>query len=266
MVSEKRVRYIYCITNVINGKNYFGKRTVSTKCKNLASDLYWGSGTLLKKAQKKYGLDNFKKEIILSGEFSKEQINRFEKCIIATQRLIGKAEYNLADGGDGGDNSRFIDYDFAKKRQKETYEKLREKDPDIFKKRSLKTAKTCKEKGISFSHPCSWKGKSNPYLSEEGRKAMSENAKRHNANRSEKTRAKVKASLKALYANDLKNRISKVQSKILEGLQTNMKIEELSKHAGFGSPAQLRMWLVRHNLKTLPILREQFKETGTIIL
>ena len=48
---------IYQTTNLINGKKYIGKDTKNSKT-------YLGSGTFLKKAIKKYGRENFKKEIL----------------------------------------------------------------------------------------------------------------------------------------------------------------------------------------------------------
>lgn len=264
-MEEKRRRYIYRITNLVNGKTYIGQRTFNTSgtAKNALADMYWGSGKLLKLAQTKYGLKNFKKEILIEGIFSKDELNRFEKCMIRIERFLGKAEYNLADGGDGGDTSRFIDYDLAKKRQREVIQKHLEEDPDYYKNLALKGAS--KRKG-KCNHPCAWKGKKNPHLTEDGRRKISKAATLHNKQRGEDIKAKVRESLRALYADDLKIRIDFVQSRILEGLQNNMKIEELSRHAGFGSAAQLRMWIRRHNLNTFPILRKQFRETGSIIL
>ena len=88
---------VYCITNNVNGKTYIGQH----KTNNL-DDFYMGSGTLLKRAKQKYGIENFSKKIIaIAG--CKENINILEKVFIALYREMGKAEYNISDGGTGGD-------------------------------------------------------------------------------------------------------------------------------------------------------------------
>lgn len=53
------MHYIYRITNKINGKTHIGQH----KYKKL-NDSYMVSGVLLAKAKKKYGLENFEKEIL----------------------------------------------------------------------------------------------------------------------------------------------------------------------------------------------------------
>lgn len=89
--------YIYRITNLINGKTYIGQH----KYKKL-NDSYMGSGVYLAKAKKKYGVENFKKEILVFGIVRKGFIDLLEKEYIKFYRSIGKAEYNIADGGMGG--------------------------------------------------------------------------------------------------------------------------------------------------------------------
>lgn len=88
--------YIYRITNNVNGKTYIGQH----KYKKL-NDSYMGSGIHIKRAIKKYGIENFSKEILYSRIQLKETANSMEKFAIAKERAIGKAEYNIADGGEG---------------------------------------------------------------------------------------------------------------------------------------------------------------------
>lgn len=53
------VGYIYKITNKLNGKFYIGKRQ-----KSCVDEKYWGSGKIQKRVLKKYGAENFKREIL----------------------------------------------------------------------------------------------------------------------------------------------------------------------------------------------------------
>ena len=90
--------YIYRITNKVNGKTYIGQRKSS---KEWYEDKYMGSGKLLGLAKKKYGIENFEK-FLIQHCYSKEETDKAEKFWIAEYRSRGKAEYNIADGGDGG--------------------------------------------------------------------------------------------------------------------------------------------------------------------
>ena len=91
--------YIYRITNLINGKTYIGQH----KYKKL-NDSYMGSGKHLRAAQAKYGIENFKKEILVFNVSKKEHIDLLEKTFIAAEREKVGVEncYNIAEGGEGG--------------------------------------------------------------------------------------------------------------------------------------------------------------------
>lgn len=85
---------IYKTINIINGRFYVGQDS-----KNNPN--YLGSGLVLNKAIKKYGIENFKKEIIEYCS-SKEELNNREKFWIfeLSATTLG---YNIANGGTGGD-------------------------------------------------------------------------------------------------------------------------------------------------------------------
>ena len=83
---------IYKVTNRINNKYYIGKHIT----KDL-DDGYMGSGKLIRKAIKKYGIENFTKEIleILDDE---QSMNSREKELV----VLSEDSYNLCPGGQGG--------------------------------------------------------------------------------------------------------------------------------------------------------------------
>lgn len=85
--------YIYKTTNLINNKIYIGQH----KSETFEPHKYIGSGTLLQKAIKKYGLENFKCELLEECE-STEELNKKEVFWISEL----KPEYNISEGGTGG--------------------------------------------------------------------------------------------------------------------------------------------------------------------
>lgn len=95
--------YIYLIVNNVNGKTYVGKKCLYKKAWD--KDNYMGSGILLKPAQKKYGIENFEK-FLITWTYSKKDAGEKEKFWIAHYKSLGKAEYNIAEGGEGGSTTK----------------------------------------------------------------------------------------------------------------------------------------------------------------
>jgi len=97
---EKKFNYVYITSNLINGHKYIGDR--SCNC-NPEEDIYLGSGTYYKNAEKLYGKQNFKKEILEFFPTKQEAFNSQEKYIKQYNTLKPNG-YNLSPKG--GNNVR----------------------------------------------------------------------------------------------------------------------------------------------------------------
>ena len=157
---------IYRITNLINGKTYIGQH----KYKKL-NDEYMGSGVLIKRAIKKHEIENFKKEILYSRIQYRETADDMERFAIAKERAIGKAEYNLANGGEGLSGYKHSE-EYKRKKSEQT---KGENNPNYGKRHSEETKKKISEarkKYVGKNHPMYGK-----HHSEETKKKISENGK-----------------------------------------------------------------------------------------
>lgn len=131
--------YLYKITNLINGKIYIGIRTSKVEPH---LDSYLGSGARLKKAKKKYGYKNFKKEILFLAE-TREELEQMERLIVDEEFVNDEMTYNLALGGNGG--------------------LLGEDNPFYGKTHSPEVMKLIKEKSFTTTHPLyGLRGKDHP--------------------------------------------------------------------------------------------------------
>lgn len=92
----KKYYYIYQITNLVNNKIYVGVHKTSD-----LSDGYMGSGKVIKDAIRKYGIDNFRKDILETFENAEAMYAR-EKEIVTDEFLLREDVYNLRRGGSGG--------------------------------------------------------------------------------------------------------------------------------------------------------------------
>jgi hypothetical protein len=90
-----KFHYVYITTNLINNRKYVGDRT----CKCIPEeDKYLGSGTYFKKAEKFYGKEKFKKQIIETFNTREEAFNAQEKYINEYNTLSPNG-YNISPKG-----------------------------------------------------------------------------------------------------------------------------------------------------------------------
>jgi group I intron endonuclease len=120
---------IYKTTNLVNGKIYIGQD------KNNNPN-YYGSGKLLKLAIKKYGKENFKKEILEECTNSSELNEREIYWIDFLKSNDKYTGYNISDGSKEGD--RKIGHDIAKNGIYNYWvEKYGKEEADIRKKQQI---------------------------------------------------------------------------------------------------------------------------------
>lgn len=109
---------IYKITNILNGKFYIGKHET-----NDPDDRYYGSGVHLKRAIKKYGKENFTKEVLFVFD-TEEEMNAKEKELVTEDFALLKSNYNKGPGGEGGPHFK------GRKHSEETIQKIKLKRKD----------------------------------------------------------------------------------------------------------------------------------------
>lgn len=138
---EKYTGIIYKYTNLTNNKIYIGQ-TVNEK-KRTYQHLY-ASRTYFDRALKKYGITNFKYEIIVkietnSIESLKNNLNYFEKFYISYYDSYNSG-YNLTQGGDGC-VGRKVSEDTKKKMSKDWHIHHDKQFTDEFKNKISNTLK-----------------------------------------------------------------------------------------------------------------------------
>lgn len=95
-----KYHYFYKITNLINNHFYYGVHNTD----NL-DDGYMGSGTRLALAYEKYGVENFKKEILKYFDTSKDAFE-YEAEVVNENLVDDDNCYNLVNGGREGWNTK----------------------------------------------------------------------------------------------------------------------------------------------------------------
>jgi len=100
---EEDKMIIYQVKNKINEKPYIGYSMKFNSSEDFLQNNFWGSGLLIKKAIKKYGIENFERKVLLKNISDFKELNRYEILWIQKKNTKTPNGYNITDGGGGGD-------------------------------------------------------------------------------------------------------------------------------------------------------------------
>lgn len=186
---EKKKRYfIYQTTNLVNGKIYIGKHGTFD-----IEDRYFGSGPVLRRAIKKYGIENFEFKVLI--ELQNEEELRLLESMVVNEDFINRPDvYNCMIGGQGGDTWSRLDHGHSDETKKKLSErsKAAQQRPEVRQK-------------ISYAQKEAWKRiKANKEFYDDIQRRRSESAKLACKNRkprfwSNDDRKKLSRSMTAYY-------------------------------------------------------------------
>jgi len=192
---EKKFNFVYITTNLINGKQYVGDHSTN----NIEKDNYLGSGNF-NNALKKYGKQNFKREILEFFPTKKEAFDAQEKYIKLFNTLSPNG-YNISPTGGFGAKG-FLSEESKKKISEKSKLRVGEKNSFFGKhhtketKENISKSNKGKQTWLGKHHTKETKeklskiflGKSNPHTFEQNEKIGLANRGKH---RSEETKKKI---------------------------------------------------------------------------
>jgi len=200
--------FIYITTNMIDGKRYIGQKIF-----NKGWEVYLGSGKHFKRAIKKYGKENFSREIIAIA-YSKEELDKLHNAVESDDY------YNLCDGGIG--TTGFTHSEETKQKQSEA-------------NKGEKSYIYGKQLSEEIKNKMS-RSKLGKQLSEETKQKMSDaqrsrskNIPKYNRQRSKKSEAKIGKN-NPMYGKHFSEETKKKQSKLKIKLNQNQIAEIIEKH------------------------------------
>ena len=121
MIEERIFNFVYQTKNIITSKTYIGVHS----CNNL-DDGYLGSGKALRESIKKYGKENFKREILCFFDTAEEAYEE-EAWLVDKEWVKSPDNYNLVLGGQRPYNNLYKGekhFNYGRKKSKEQLAKF----------------------------------------------------------------------------------------------------------------------------------------------